>query len=172
MDNFGKAAPAPPLSSAVNSKLLHSADSLRATLVNKVFSSPRKAPISLGARSCSPTVHRRVLGTTLLTRFRSQKENIRYDVTSSLKELSRTAVIVRELLNGSEIIPGDWGKVGPGWLARLLSSRSASFGGWRQDSPVPLARSRVSVTRKRNLAKRSDEKPLRIESSSSGEFRT
>jgi hypothetical protein len=35
-----------------------------------------------------------------------------------------------------------------------------------------LLSSRVSVTRKRNLAKRSDEKPFRIESSSSGKFRT
>jgi hypothetical protein len=29
----------------------------------------------------------------------------------------------------SRIIPGDWGKVGPGWLARLLLSRIARFGG-------------------------------------------
>jgi hypothetical protein len=31
-------------------------------------------------------------------------------------------------LNVSKIIPGDWGKVGPGWLAQPLSSRIARFG--------------------------------------------
>ena len=76
---------------------------------------------------------------------------MRYAVTSSLKELSRTAKFERELLDDSEIIPGDWGKVGPGWLARLLSSRSASFGGWRQDSPVPLQCSRIVVNAKKEL---------------------
>ena len=37
------------------------------------------------------------------------------------------------------IIPGDWGKVGTGWLAQPLEVRAARFGDWRQDSPVPLA---------------------------------
>jgi hypothetical protein len=58
-------------------------------------------------------------------------------------------------LNVSKIIPGDWGKVGPGWLARLLQDRIERLGGG----------GRI------HQAMRSDEKPLRIESSSSGEFR-
>jgi hypothetical protein len=140
--------------------------------VNKVLLALRATLILLASLSCSRIVHFPIWGITVFTRFRRQKKIICYDVTSSLKELSRTAVIGRKLSDDSVIIPGDWGKVGPGWLARLLSSRSASSGGWRQDSPVPLARSRVSVTRKRNLARRDDEKPFRIESSSSGEFRT
>ena len=152
-------------------KLFHNADHSHRSPVNNVATSFGDALILLASRSCSPIVHRAILGTTVFTRFRSQPDDFLYDVVSSLKELSRTAKIERELLSDLEIIPGDWGKVGSGWLARLLSSRSASSEGWRQDSPVPLARSRVSVTRKRNLAKRSDEKPLRIESSSSGKFR-
>jgi hypothetical protein len=36
------------------------------------------------------------------------------------------------------IIPGDWGKVRSGWLVWLLL-KAAKVGGWRQDSPVPLA---------------------------------
>jgi hypothetical protein len=44
--------------------------------------------------------------------------------------------------------------------------------GRRQDSPVPLAAfARCQYTRKRNLAARDDEKPFRVESSSSGRFR-
>ena len=58
-------------------------------------------------------------------------------------------------LRDSWMIPGDWGKAGPGWLARPLSSRK-QFRGRRQDSPVPMARSRVPVTRSRTPAIRSD----------------
>jgi hypothetical protein len=37
------------------------------------------------------------------------------------------------------IIPGDWGKVGTGWLAQPLEDRAVRSGDWRQNSPVPLA---------------------------------
>jgi len=127
-DSLSKAAPAPPLSSAVDSKLLHRADSFRNAAVNKVFNAWRTTLISLPVLSCSPTVHRRVLGTTLFTRFRCRLPERVYAVHSSLKKLSRTVVIARKLSSGSRIIPGDWGKAGPGWLARPLSSRSASSG--------------------------------------------
>ena len=39
----------------------------------------------------------------------------------------------------SRMIPGDWGKAGPGWLARPLHDRAAALGNRRQDSPAPLA---------------------------------
>jgi hypothetical protein len=40
----------------------------------------------------------------------------------------------------SWIIPGNWGKVGPGWLARLLWQHGPQGPGrGRQNSPVPLA---------------------------------
>lgn len=140
--------------------------------MNKVFGTRREALISLTPLDSPPVIHRAIRGITLFTRFRSQARDLRYALLSSLKELSATTKIERELSSGSGIIPGDWGKVGPGWLARLLSSRGASRGGWRQDSPVPLATfARRQSTRKRNLARRSDEKPLRIESSSPGRFR-
>lgn len=58
-------------------------------------------------------------------------------------------------LRDSWMIPGDWGKAGPGWLARPLSSRK-QFRERRQDSPVPMARSRVPITRSRTPAIRSD----------------
>jgi len=46
----------------------------------------------------------------------------------------------------SRIIPGDWGKVEPGWLARPLLIRAARFGGggrihqflWRRSRAVSL----------------------------------
>ena len=37
------------------------------------------------------------------------------------------------------IIPGNWGKIGSGWLARSLGTGDASFQATRQYSPVPLA---------------------------------
>ena len=40
--------------------------------------------------------------------------------------------------NFSRIIPGDWGKVEPGWLVGPLEP-DRKVAGWRQDSPVPLA---------------------------------
>jgi hypothetical protein len=132
-------------------ELLHNGDPLLGLPVNKVPVAVAAPLISLESLRCSPIVHWQLLGTTVFTRFRSQKRNLRYDVSSSLKELSRTAVIVRESSSDSVIIPGDWGKVGPGWLARLLSSRSESFGGWRQDSPVPLQCSRIVVNAKKEL---------------------
>jgi hypothetical protein len=39
------------------------------------------------------------------------------------------AAVSRPKLTISRMIPGDWGKVGPGWLARPLSSRIARSGG-------------------------------------------
>jgi hypothetical protein len=38
-------------------------------------------------------------------------------------------VIERKALVVSRIIPGNWGKVEPGWLARPLLDRIAWFGG-------------------------------------------
>jgi hypothetical protein len=72
----------------------------------------------------------------------------------------------------SRIIPGDWGKVESGWLAWPLSSpdrkvRGAEAGFTSSSGGVRAP----SVTRKRNLAVRSDKKPLRVESSSSSWFR-
>ena len=78
----------------------------------------------------------------------------------------------RKLLNVSRIIPGDWGKAESGWLARPLlrlhrKVRRAEAGFTSSSGSVRA----LSVTRKRNLAARSDEKPFRVESSSSGGFR-
>ena len=77
----------------------------------------------------------------------------------------------RKLLNVSRIIPGDWGKAESGWLAWPLLSGPQGPGaeaGFTSSSGSVRA---LSVTRKRNLAARSDEKPFRVESSSSGGFR-
>ena len=78
----------------------------------------------------------------------------------------------RKLLNVSRIIPGDWGKVESGWLAwpllrphRKVQRAEAEF-----TSSSGSVRA-LSVTRERNEAIRSDKKPLRVESSSSGRFR-
>jgi len=58
------------------------------------------------------------------------------------------AAVNRLTLSVSRIIPGDWGKVEPGWLAQLLSSRNASSesGGrihqflWRRSRAVSNAK--------------------------------
>jgi hypothetical protein len=44
------------------------------------------------------------------------------------QQKARAVVIARKLSSGSRIIPGDWGTVGPGWLARPLCCRSSSSG--------------------------------------------
>ena len=93
------------------------------------------------------------------------------DFTEAIMRLRWSVADERKRLDVSRIIPGDWGKVGSGWLVQLLCNLTAGSAGRRQNSPVPLTRSRVSVTRKWNLATRSDEKPFRVESSSSSEFR-
>jgi len=64
-----------------------------------------------------------------------------------LKELRWLAVINRMPPNVSRIIPGDWGKVGSGWLAQLLLNRAARSGGggkihqflWRRSRAVSNA---------------------------------
>jgi hypothetical protein len=83
-----------------------------------------------------------------------------------------TAADARKPSENSRIIPGNWGKIGSGWLVRSLQNRpqgqvaeaifTSSSGGGRAPS----------VTRCRSCAVRSDEKPLRAESSSLGWFRT
>jgi hypothetical protein len=77
---------------------------------------------------------------------------------------------VKLTLNVSQIIPGDWGKAGSGWLARLLLKRIARSGSGGKIHQF-LWQGRTCQTRMRDLAIRSDEKPLRVESSSSGWFR-
>jgi hypothetical protein len=47
----------------------------------------------------------------------------------SALEPSRPAVDERTLSEDSRIIPGDWGKVRPGWLAGPLGSRAERRGG-------------------------------------------
>ena len=79
---------------------------------------------------------------------RCRKQKICYDVHSSLKERSGQQQVKLKLFV-FRIIPGDWGKVESGWLTRLLLNRPK--GRRRRNSPVPLARSRVPVTRKREL---------------------
>jgi hypothetical protein len=59
-------------------------------------------------------------------------------------ERTKRAVAVERLkLFVSGIIPGDWGKVRSGWLARLLLNRLKRRRR-RQNSPDPLTRSRAS----------------------------
>jgi hypothetical protein len=63
-------------------------------------------------------------------------------------ELRWAAAVNRLRLNVSRIIPGNWGKVRSGWLARLLSSWIARFGGggrihqflWRRSRAVSNAK--------------------------------
>ena len=110
-------------------KLLHRPDSFCVAVVNKILGAWRPALISLTMQRAAAIVRRRIWSITLWTRFRCRMAGLRYDVHSSLKELGRAVVIARTLSSGSRIIPGDWGKVGPGWLARPLSSRRASSGG-------------------------------------------
>ena len=71
----------------------------------------------------------------------------------------------------SRIIPGDWGKVGSGWLARPLSSWTARFGGGGRIHQFLWQRSRAVSNANRNSAARSNEKLLRTGSSNSGWFR-
>ena len=75
---------------------------------------------SLSDVSCSHVVHSRELVNKLWTRNRCQNGVPSYDVRSSLKELKRTAAVNKLSLDVSRIIPGDWGKAEPGWLARPL----------------------------------------------------
>ena len=71
-------------------------------------------------------------------------------------------------LEVSKIIPGDWGKVKSGWLAEPLISPDRKVGMAEAEFTSSSGGVRApSVTRSRNLAIRSDEKPFRIESSNS-----
>jgi hypothetical protein len=83
------------ISVSAQPELLHRADLFCCASVNKVFGAPRATLISLGARSCSPIVHVSFWRITLFTRFRCRLRERVYAVPSSLKELSRAAVIAR-----------------------------------------------------------------------------
>ena len=72
----------------------------------------------------------------------------------------------------SKMIPGDWGKAGPGWLARPLHERAVKLGiGGRIHQPLWRRSRAVSDARQGLGGEERSEKPLRVESSSSGEFR-
>ena len=92
----------------------------------------------------------RLLGACrLITRcitIRCRLGDFGYDDTQFIERTKRAVAVERMKLFVSRIIPGDWGKVGSGWLIRPLRSRPE--GRWRRrNSLVPLARSRVPVTR-------------------------
>ena len=76
-------------------------------------------------------------------------------------------------LNFSRIIPGDWGKVESGWLVQPLLRRIVRFEmGGRIHQFLWRGSRLASIREKGTEAKRSDEKPFPIESSSPREFRT
>jgi hypothetical protein len=88
---------------------------------------------------------------------------------SSLTHLAAT--VERSQPGISRIIPGDWGKVGSGWLARPLSSRVARLGSGGRIHQFLWRRSRAVSNAKRNLAARNDEKPFQAVSSNPSWFR-
>jgi len=72
----------------------------------------------------------------------------------------------------SKIIPGNWGKAGPGWLVRPLQApgrkaREAEAGFTGSSGGVRA----LPESRKWNRAARHDEKPFRADSSNTGWFR-
>src|SRR5208282_2070446 len=78
--------------------------------------------------NCPPPVHRRLPVNKLCISIHCRFFKLRYDSTSSLKERSRQYSLNIGLFV-SRIIPGDWGKIGPGWLARFLGNRIERSGG-------------------------------------------
>ena len=92
----------------------------------------------------------------LWTRIHCRIWDFRYDVRSSLKELRWTAVIVRKSQVVSKMIPGNWGKVESGWLARPLQKRIARFGGGGRIHQFLWSRSHAVSYAKRDLTARSD----------------
>jgi len=112
--------------------------------------------ISLVYLIFSGAVRRRFSVNKLWTRFRGRNGILRYDVRSSLKELRWTAVDERKSLVVSRMIPGNWGKVEPGWLARPLLDRIARFGGGGRIHQFLWSRSHAVSYAKRNLAARGD----------------
>jgi hypothetical protein len=64
----------------------------------------------------------------------------------------------------SWIIPGDWGKVEPGWLTQPLLKCDREVEQRRHNSPVPLAAfARRRLREAGTAAARNDEKPFRAE---------
>ena len=88
-----------------------------------------------------------------------------------LRLLRWAARVNRSRPNISRIIPGDWGKDESGWLALPLKNRTVRSGSGGRIHQFLWRRSRAVGNAKRNCAVRSDEKPLRIESSNLGKFR-
>src|ERR1041385_8427883 len=75
------------------------------------------------------SVKKLILVNKLCISIHCRKCILRYDVRSSLKELKWMAAVNRLKPEVSRIIPGNWGKAEPGWLARPLLSRIARFDG-------------------------------------------
>ena len=109
-------------------KLVHKRVVLQFADVNKQFLRSENPLYLLGEKGCSQGVHRRFFVNKLCISNHCRMRVSRYDVTSSLKELRWKAAVNRLKPKVSRIIPGNWGKAGSGWLARLLLSRIARFG--------------------------------------------
>jgi hypothetical protein len=90
---------------------------------------------------------------------------------NTTQELRWMAPVNRLSPKISRIIPGDWGKDGPGWLVHPLINRTERCGSGGRIHQFLWRRSRAVSHAKRNCATRSDKKPLRIESSTLKQFR-
>jgi hypothetical protein len=88
-------------------------------LVNNSSLNCTNGLISLPDLNCSEVVHGAFLVNKLCISIRCRFGDLSYDVHGSLKERSGQQDWKIELFV-SMIIPGDWGKVGSGWLTRLL----------------------------------------------------
>jgi hypothetical protein len=88
-------------------------------LVNNSSLNCTNGLISLADLNCSEVVHGAFLVNKLCISIRCRFGDLSYDVHGSLKERSGQRDWKVELFV-SMIIPGDWGKVGSGWLTRLL----------------------------------------------------
>ena len=116
------------------------------------FNGDRAVSLRLRAIEKIAPAHRRAAPVNkVFTRIRSQIRKPRYDVRSSLKELRRTAADERMKSEVSRIIPGDWGKAGPGWLAGPLSSRIARSGSGGRIHQFLWRRSRAASNAKKEL---------------------
>jgi hypothetical protein len=81
------------------------------------------------------------------------------------------AAINRERLGVSRIIPGDWGKDGPGWLARPLWKGAARRAEGGRIHQFLWRRSRAVSNANRDCAIRRNKKLRTVESSNPGWFR-
>jgi len=130
----------------------HTAENLR----QRIALHPHFTTDLIGQYHYSPIVHKRPLVNNSVDMIRFTNHGKLLCCSQFIERTKARGGGRKKAAEALRIIPGDWGKAEPGWLARPLQERIARFGGGGKIHQPLWRRSRAVSDAIRGLAARGD----------------